>query len=117
MKEFIHKNSCPIAMSQKGEWAASIPAECNCVNHETCISREKAREKFQEALKLWRPYFYRKEKFKEVLKLYTDCPERKSICCGAERIAVEGDEGTGWFACKNCLKFFFKQKTAYEMIW
>ena len=30
---FIHKNNCPISMAQRGNWAASIPAECNCENN------------------------------------------------------------------------------------
>jgi len=28
--EKIHKNNCPISVAQRGQWAASIPPECNC---------------------------------------------------------------------------------------
>src|SRR3990167_306590 len=31
---FIHKNNCPVSISQRGNWAASIPAECNCETKE-----------------------------------------------------------------------------------
>ena len=48
--------------------------------------------------------------------LSMDCPERKSICCGAISKAVSGDEGTGYFACSSCDKEFIggKCKTATE---
>ena len=36
--------------------------------------------------------------------LSLDCPERKSICCGAISTPISGDEGTGYFACSNCMK-------------
>ena len=34
--------------------------------------------------------------------LSIDCPERKSICCGAISKAVSGDEGTGYYVCSKC---------------
>ena len=34
--------------------------------------------------------------------LSVNCPERKSICCGAISKSVSGDEGTGYYACSKC---------------
>lgn len=33
-----------------------------------------------------------------------DCPERRSVCCGALPEAVSGDEGTGYYRCQGCHK-------------
>lgn len=33
-----------------------------------------------------------------------DCPERRSICCGAKPEAVSGNEGTGYYRCQACHK-------------
>ena len=29
-EEKMHRNSCPISVSRRGDWAASVPPECNC---------------------------------------------------------------------------------------
>ena len=34
--------------------------------------------------------------------LSLDCPERKSVCCGAGSVAVEDEEKTYEFTCQNC---------------
>ena len=34
-----HKNSCPISVSQRGEWAASINPECNCKPLSKCCNK------------------------------------------------------------------------------
>ena len=39
-----------------------------------------------------------------------DCPERKSICCGASAKAISGDEGTGYYACSKCGKEYIGGK-------
>ena len=49
--------------------------------------------------------------------LSIDCPERKSVCCGAISMNVSGDEGTGHFACSKCGKEFIGGKcNAYKNI-
>lgn len=53
--------------------------------------------------------------FFEVMKsiktcLSIDCPERKSICCGAISQAVSGEEGTGHFECSACGKEYIGGK-------
>ena len=46
-----------------------------------------------------------------------NCPERKSICCGAGCEAVSGDEGTGHYQCKKCHGEFIGGKcTAGDII-
>ncbi len=48
--------------------------------------------------------------------LSVDCPERKSICCGAISETSIADEGTGCFLCSKCKKEFLGGKcTAGEV--
>ena len=45
-----HKSSCPVAHAERGDWAASIPAECNCEKrtnyclHDFKYSHKEARQ-------------------------------------------------------------------------
>lgn len=42
--------------------------------------------------------------------LSIDCPERKSLCCGAMSRVVNGEEGTSYFECSNCHKEYIGGK-------
>jgi len=49
--------------------------------------------------------------------LSLDCPERKSLCCGARSIAVVGEKEIGYyFACKKCRKRFIGGECKMKII-